>query len=139
MKDVSLPLRVAYFNKLIAIGLKVYEEGAVPDDATTPYVVITGQLANEQSNKTDFGHKAYVLLDIVTSTLKNSAGGSKGADLIASQILAVINSKTKLVINDDLQAVKIKLVEDNKLNSLSDTESIYRRLLRFEHIIRQLN
>ena len=139
MRDIQLPLRVAYFEKITSLGLDMYENDAVPEDAQTPYVIYSDADSTEDSNKSDFGRKARVLLDIVTSFPKNVIGGSKGADLLAGTILEIINSKTKFIINDDLQSVSIKLIQDKKLNAVSETERVFRRLLRFEHIIRQLN
>lgn len=139
MKDLLLPLREAYYSKLTALGLLVFEEGAVPVPSPFPYVILSTQTANEDSNKSDFGHKATMLLDIVTRVPKNKTGGSKGADTIAGLIFTVINSKTVFTINADFQSVLISLVEDRKLNSETDTSRIYRRLLRFEHTVRQLN
>ncbi|MBO9671967.1 MAG: hypothetical protein J7577_00875 [Sphingobacteriaceae bacterium] len=139
MKDIQLPTRVAYVSKLTDLGLTVYEMDAVPDEANAPYVIIGDTDSNEISNKTDFGHTLRILLDIVTEFPKNVVGGSKGADLIANQILGIINSKTKFIINEDLQSVNVKLIQDRKLNGVTDTTRVFRRLLRFEHIIKQIN
>ena len=139
MIDILLPLRKSYFTILTSIGLKVYEESSVPDKALTPYVIISTQTAIEDSNKSDFGHNATVLLDIVTSYAINNIGGTKQADEIAQQILNVINSKTYFPINPALQNVGLKIGDTHKMNSVTLTERVYRRLIRFEHIVRQVN
>lgn len=139
MKDVLLPLRIAYMTKLTGLSLAAYEEGAVPAGALKPYVIISTQTSTENSNKTDFGSKATTLLDIVDAVPLNQTGGSKKVDEIAGQIFSVINSKTVFIINDDFQNVGLKVGDTHNLKSQSSTHRIFRRLIRFEHIIRQLN
>ncbi|MNK65782.1 hypothetical protein D3C87_850840 [compost metagenome] len=139
MRDIQLPMRIAYIAKLTALGLTVYEMDAVPQNAPTPYVIIGEFLSSEISDKTHFGHKASQLLDIVTKSPKNKVEGSKEVDLLANQIFGVINSKAPFIINDDLQSVNIKIIQDKKLNAIVETDRVYRRLIRFEHTIRQLN
>lgn len=139
MRDIKLPLRETYFSKLTALDLDVYENGAVPSGSTTPYIIISSVDIREESNKSDFGHKAAILLDIVTKFPKNQTGGGKERDLIAGQILAVINSKAPFIINENLQSVNLKITSDQTLEGTADTDRVFRRLIRFEHTIRQLN
>jgi hypothetical protein len=139
MRDIKLPLRETYFSKLTGLGLEVYESGAIPSGAITPYVIISSVDAKEESNKSDFGHKAAVLLDIVTKFPKNQTGGGKERDLIVGEIFAVINSKTSFIINENLQSVNLKITSDQTLEGTADTDRVFRRLIRFEHTIRQLN
>lgn len=138
MRDPQLPLRTAYFDKLTALGLTAFEKDAVPKTAGTPYVIISDINTIEDSNKTDFGHKAAVLLDIVTKAPINQVGGGKERDLIANQIFGVINSKTPFIIDENLQSVNLKITSDQILNGDTDTDRVFRRLIRFEHNIRQL-
>lgn len=138
MIDIHTPLRTLYYNIMINLGLVCYENGAVPDDAITPYIIISSIDANEDSNKTDFGNSAQVLLDIVTSFEKNKVVGSKLADTIAGQILGLINSKIRFPIFDGLQIVTTKKIQDQKINNESTTHRIYRRLLRFQHLIKEV-
>ncbi|RZK61279.1 MAG: hypothetical protein EOO95_16675, partial [Pedobacter sp.] len=130
MRDIKLPLRETYFSKLTALNLDVYENGAVPSGALTPYVIISSVDAKEESNKSDFGHKAAILLDIVTKFPKNQTGGGKERDLIAGQILAVINSKAPFIINENLQSVNLKITSDQTLEGTADTDRVFRRLIR---------
>lgn len=138
MIDVLLPLRIAYVSKLEALGLTVYEEGAVPAEAKKPYVIVSTQTDIESSNKSDFGHNTTTLLDIVTAYPLNQTGSSKQADLIAGQILIAINSKSDFSISEDFQSVTLKLGDTHKLTGNSPTERIFRRLIRFEQTIRQI-
>lgn len=139
MRDPQLPLKTAYFDKLTALGLTVFEKDAVPKNAVTPYVIISDIDSKEDSNKTDFGHKTAVLLDIVTKAPINQVGGGKQRDLIANQIFGVANSKTVFTIDEHFQSVNLKITSDRNLNGDTDTDRVFRRLIRFEHIIRQLN
>jgi hypothetical protein len=139
MRDLQLPLKTAYFTELTNLGLTAFEKDAVPKGAVTPYVIISEIDSKEDSNKTDFGHKAAVLLDIVTKAPINQIGGGKQRDLIANEIFGVINSKTLFIIDDHFQSVSLKITSDRNLNGDTDTYRVYRRLIRFEHNIRQLN
>jgi hypothetical protein len=138
MRDLQLPLRTAYFNRLTGLGLTVFEKDAVLSNAVTPYVIISEIDTKEDSNKADFGHKAAVLLDIVTKAPINQVGGGKQRDLIANQIFSVINSKTSFIIDENFQSVNLKITYDRTLNGDTDTDRVYRRLIRFEHNIRQI-
>lgn len=138
MKDPLLPLRIAYVEKLESLGLSVFEEGAVPAEAKKPYVIVSTQTALEDSNKSDYGHEATTLLDIVTGVPINKTGGSKEADLIAGTILININSKTKFLISDDFQSVSLRMGDSHKITGNTATERIFRRLIRFEQTIRQI-
>lgn len=138
MRDPQLPLKTAYFTRLTDLGLTAFEKDAVPKNAVTPYVIISDIDSKEESNKTDFGHKAAVLLDIVTKAPINQIGGGKQRDLIANQIFSVVNSKTPFIIDENFQSVNLKITSDRTLNGDTDTDRVYRRLIRFEHIIRQI-
>jgi len=128
MKDVHTPLREFFVAKLATKGLTSYENGAVPDEAVTPYVIISSMDATENSNKSDFGHLVNTLLDFVTSYPKNKAGSSKAVDVMAGQALDVINSKTIYPAFGGLQIVNTKILQDQKLGDKTPTKTIFRRI-----------
>lgn len=138
MKDVHEPLRTLFYSIITDKNLVCYEAGAVPDDAPNAYVIIADISIVENSNKTDFGQNVLIMLDLVTKYNKNKIVGSKEVDQMAGEILEVINSKIKFPIFNGLQIVTTKIVQDQKLNSKSDTHRIYRRLIRFQQLIMEV-
>lgn len=138
MQDIHTPVRELFYGIITGEGLTCYEADAVPDDAATPYVIIASVQGTENSDKTSFGNNVQILLDVVTSVLKNKLGGSKQADTIAGTILSKINSKTKLVIGYGLQVVNTKVLQDIKQSGKSDTHNIYRRLIRYQQLIKEV-
>lgn len=138
MRDVHYPLRAMAVRLLSPLGITVYEEGAVPDTALTPYVTVGTIDGSEASNKCDFGHSVIFGFDVVTSFLKTSASGSKQADEIAGKILGVINSKTSIDLGPGLELATIELVQDKKINMNSDTSRIFRRLIQFKTLIMEV-
>jgi|GEM_PF-3618226 len=139
MKDIHTPVRQLFYNVIeTTLGYKLYENGAIPDTAVTPYIIISDVTSSEDSNKTGFGNSVQILLDIVTSYGKNQVGGSKPVDIIAGDILAAINSKVRFAITGDLQIVNTKVLQDQKINAKSDTNRIFRRLIRFQQLIMEV-
>lgn len=138
MKDIHTPIRIIFYSAITAKGFACYEAGAIPDNATTPYVVISSITNQENSNKSDFGNNVQTLIDIVTKYPRTQYAGSEEADNIAGQILSVINSKTKLPITSGLQIVNTKVLQDQKINDRVDNFVIYRRLIRFENLIMEV-
>lgn len=138
MKDIHLPVRTLFYTIITGKNIMCYENGAIPDDASTPYINIISIDVQENSNKTDFGNTVQILIDIVTAYPRNELAGSKQVDLIAAEILEVINSKIKFEIFDGLQIVNTKIMQDQKLSDQSDTHRIYRRLIRFQQLIMEV-
>lgn len=144
MIDIQSPLRALFFTILQGENIVSYENGAVPDDAVKPYVILSSMDSSEESNKSDFGNTVRSLFDIVTEFDRNTIGGSAQADTIAGVILAKINSKTKLdIATEGLQIVNTKVIQDQKLSTQTPstqtpTKSVFRRLIRFENLIMQV-
>lgn len=156
MKDIHAPLRALYFSLITAKGYTCYEDGATPDNAVTPYVIIADMQGREDSNKSDFGNVFQVLLDVVTSYPKTKAAGSLQVDSMAGVLLENINSRIKMEMLDTdtnvfeftfpftfsteigLQIVNTKVLQDKKITMNTSTHKIYRRLLRFQHLIMEV-
>lgn len=138
MIDIQTPLRTAYFNIITAAGLKCFENASVPDNEPTPYVIISAMTGGEDSNKSDNGHKVQTTLDLVTAFDRNDLAGSAQVDAIAGLILAQINSKTVMIIDEGLQVVTTKLLQDVKQNTTTSTQRNYRRVLKYEQLIMEV-
>lgn len=138
MKDIHVPIRAMLVNLITIKGFTSYENGAVPDDAPTPYVIISDINAVENSNKSDFGNNVQVLLDVVTSYPKAQVAGSLLADTIAGAIMESYNSKTKIELTENLQIVNTKILQNQKIAITTNTHKIYRRLIRYQHLIMEV-
>lgn len=138
MQDVHAPVRSMFYSIITGEGLSCFEAGAAPDNTTTPHVIIADIQVAENSDKTSFGSNVQILLDVVTYVLKNEAGGSLLTDTMAGIILNKINSKTKLNIGNGLQVVNTKVLQDIKQSSKSETHNIYRRLIRYQQLIKEV-
>lgn len=139
MKDIQTPIRKLFYSNIATgLGYRCYENGAVPDNAVTPYVIISSITSQEDSNKSDFGNVAQTLIDIVTSYPRTQYAGSEEVDEMAGYILGLINSKSKFPITGSLQIVTTKVLQDQKLVDFTNTRVIYRRLIRFEQLIMEV-
>ena len=138
MKDIHEPLRTLFYSLIVGKGIICYEAGAVPDNAATPYIIIADMQGGEDSNKTSFGNRVQTLFDVVTSFEKNKIGGSKMVDVLAGSLLDVINSKVTFPMFNGLQIVTTKILQDQKINGKSDTNRIYRRLIRVQQLIMEV-
>lgn len=138
MKDIHTPLRSKLFEIITGKGYGCYENGAVPDDAVTPYVIISDMRAAENSDKSRFGNNVQTLLDLVTRYPKGQVAGSIEVDTMAGNIFSSINSKTKIELNNELQIVSTKILQDEKININTTTHKIYRRLIRFSQLIKEI-
>lgn len=138
MKDIHLPTRELYYDLITGAGYKCYEAEAIPEDASTPYIMIINVATQELSNKTNFGNTVQITLDIVAKYNKNKIVGSKQVDLIAGDILGLINSKTKLEISNGLQIVSTKIIQDQKRSETTGSHKIFKRLIRFQHLIMEI-
>lgn len=138
MKDIHTPLRLKLYAIITGLNYTCYENGAVPDDAVTPYVIIADISTAEKSDKSNFGNNVQILLDLVTRFNKGQVSGSMTVDTMAGNILGSINSKTKIQLNNDLQIVNTKVLQDQKINTNTNTHNIYRRLIRFSQLIMEV-
>ncbi|MEK6479607.1 hypothetical protein WJR50_18830 [Catalinimonas sp. 4WD22] len=141
-KDPKLALRKAYYS---AINYSINWEGMpikpyskVPEELDI-YIKFAGQTNNTlSSTKTSYLSNSTITLDIVTK-FHPSTGSFDIADIIANQLFAAVLEKGKpLTMDDPFYIITSNLEFDETLKEEdSDTDIIYRRILRFQHLINQ--
>lgn len=139
MIDYQTILSTSIFSELAAKGIKAYANASVPDGTPTPYIIITDIDGREnQSNKSLIGHTVTVTFDCVTSFPINQVGGIGLSNQLAQHVMDIMDRKAPLTLNDDFQMLCIKLESDRRLDMYDTTQRVYRRLLTYSFIIKQL-
>ena len=139
MKDTSYPIRKAYNALLTELGYTCFDFKAT-DNATKPYVILSSQTSNSDNTKNTFGNIATINLDIVVSFI-DGFGGRKQLDEIVDAILqAILPTPDALIIQaEGFNIYSTKKVIDFDFEPLAQqTQTIYRRIITFEHLIEQL-
>lgn len=134
--EVIKEIRGAYVSLLAGAGIDAYDR-FLPDSSTAEtYVIISAQDDSEQLDKCDNGHLTGVQLDIIHRTINNSTGVE--CDDVAAIIIPLIKSEA-FTLPAGLMLIQgsTRKVSDNTLDGISDTYRIYRRLIRFQHIIKE--
>lgn len=141
-KDPKLALRKAYYN---AINYTIDWQGAdvkiytkVPKDLDI-YLKFAGQTNDTlSSTKTSFISNCTITIDIVTK-FHPSAGSYDILDKIGDQLFeAVLDLDNPLKMDEPFYIITSKLEFDETIEEEdSDTDIIYRRILRFQHLICQ--
>lgn len=139
MKDWNKAIRIAYMALLNTIGggVKVFY-GMAPDTATSgnKYIVVSTITSNEDSDKNSFDGNVSVLLDIVA--LGNSVLNVADSESMVTSVKGLINSDINPDLSPDFYCVSTNMASDEQLNNISSTQSVLRRLIRFEHFIGQI-
>lgn len=125
-------------TKLQSIGVNVYY-GMAPATVNpgVKYIVVSTINGVEDSDKNAFNGKVAVLLDVVA--LGNSVLNTADSESMVSSIKGLIDSNTHPDLSPDFYCVTTKLISDEQLNTITTTQTVLRRLLRYEHFIGQIN
>lgn len=146
MKDTHKPLRKAYYQLLKDV--LVYDNTTIPvcdekqkqgqDNSTC--VILSTVSSNPTNTFNGFSREATIVLDIVCKT--PSAVSKDIVDSIAEQILELViptPATNGLPAQNGFQILNVVLDNDRYLNfSVSDTQSVMRRLLTFRQSINQI-
>ena len=139
MKDATNLLRAAYYTRLVSKltspVVKVYD--LVPDNAAGEYVAIGTATMNEDSIKDQHLANYTVLLDVVTK-FTGMEGGHKRSTDIADLCIQAIRDRSSLLTITGFTIIVTVVESVNELEEHTATEHIYRRLVRFRHLIAQL-
>lgn len=117
------------------VTLPVYD-GLAPDTETGSYILIGERNVTQVNDKCGYTYTCDILIDVVT---KSGSFGYKTADDYINAIVAQINSDTILDLSPEFQVVSTKIIQNFSLPALNPTEPVFRSLVRFEHIITQVN
>ncbi|HEX8333846.1 MAG TPA: hypothetical protein VF622_14590 [Segetibacter sp.] len=136
MKDNVTALRDGYLAKSSAISVGVYDQHLPSNLSVKKYVLITTQTSDGARTKERFKPNCTVLLDVIVRT--TNATGKCECDVIAKECLEVYNPKSRtgyVSAGNDFEVLSTKIIQNESLHSLSGSENVYRRLIRFEHIV----
>jgi len=146
MMELSEAVRIGYrdalVNNLTINGnvVSVYNNFAIPENAETPYVIISTFTANQRFTDTCKVIDCTQLVDVVTSFTNPTGQGQ--AENIANQIENIINpdTKTRIDITDYGYAIGNTYGIGSDQNYLkSNDRYIYRILKRYRHIVEKIN
>lgn len=141
-------IRKAYYD-LLSLNLRVdFGDGGqlvavydrVPSNAVFPYVkigeiTVTSDDDEAQATFDAAGYIITILLDVVTK-FDADEGGSLHAELIADEIYRLNRQRPPYIPVDESYVILATTVDsDNNLEELTDNNSIFRRLIRFRHIM----
>lgn len=143
MVDIQYLIRKSFYESLngnlsySSADVPVFDE--VSDGSSDLYVILSTQDASEKSTFSHFSHDAFILLDIVHKTTYSST--KDAIDTVAGQILDILKptpSSVGLVQQTGIQIMSLKIQSDRHLSfTLSDAETINRRLIRAQLIIHE--
>lgn len=134
MRDVKKPLRGAYVTALAAISAPVYDKFVPASNVADTFVVVMNQTDLEVNfTKCGSEHQPTVVLDIVHRTTQED--GSRFCDDVANEILPIITETGVNLVGFEVKDTR--LVGDDDLSEYTSTLKVYRRILRFQHTIKE--
>ena len=139
MKDTSYPIRKAYYALITGLGYTCFDSKATVN-AVAPYVILGSQTSQSDGTKNRFGNRITINIDIVAS-YDDDFGGRKALDLIVDAILqAVMPSQGETAITAtgfNVFSTK-KLIDYDFEPLVQSTQTIFRRIITFEHLIEEI-
>lgn len=150
MKNVTLPLRIAYITLLTdvivsgvdyltlnAVNYPIYDEFA-PPNAPSAYILITNQTADSMNAKSRFINNASIAVDVVTKYPANT-GGKKLSEQITGAIAErVMTMSLEGVSFANFNVFSSEIVSSIDLPQETATQRIFRKVTTFRHEIEQL-
>lgn len=139
MKDVGSALRKGYIDTILAYDdtVRIYDEMA-PDDAEVPYIILSTQTESQMQAFTGFLVEATMLVDCIT-TGERIRGKKQAEDLanIVTQAIVPENISAYMDLSPTFKLLTSRLISSNTIFE-PGVMKVYRKLLRFSHIIEQL-
>ena len=102
---------------------------------STPYILLGDRTSFQRQDKSGFLSEITLLVDVV---VKGDNFGQGDAEDAANQIMALINSDNNPDLSPDFKVVTTSIQSTNNLSTLSPTDRIFRTLIRFRHIVKEL-
>lgn len=125
-------------NNITVDGVVIpcYDTRVPIDENPQHYVLMTTQTNNTSKlTKCEDSYESSILLDIITSY---DSIGNIGSRLLVDNICDAVRNLTKNIVLDVASGLKIiRQTQDfpNDLNTITDTESVYRKFIRIEMFI----
>lgn len=134
MKDVFSELRQAYYQQLNGLSvdgqtISCYDTVAPDNISASNFIVLSTQTSSQESNKHANVSDCTLLIDIVTKS--TSSTGRLTCDEIANAVTQEILTADLSLTN--FQLVTTVMVSNESLYHKSDSQHIYRRLIRYRH------
>lgn len=145
--ELSKAIRFGYYEALNgnvtvdSVAVPIFDVYALPEGISKPYILLSTQTSFQRNLKRCKMYNASILIDIVTGGANNAAGRIQAED-IAEQIEDIINPDTfnDLDIEDYGWSIGNTSRESDTDSSLMNgTEYVYRKLIRYEHIVTKMN
>lgn len=140
--ELSTALRTGYYNALNGNVtykgevVNVYDTFALPEDAGYPYILLSSQNSQEKLVKGCKLYDADILIDIVTGELRPV--GRLQAESIADQVETLVNSNFIDITSNGFKIGHTNRESDTDLGSKNDQYYIFRKLMRYKHLIDKL-
>jgi hypothetical protein len=115
--------------------LPVYD-GEVPPTVTGSYILLGDRTSVQMTGKGTYNNECTVLVDIC---IKGQSMGYSASQDAANQVTALINSAANPSIGPYYQCVTTSVQSTNTLGGINKTDNIFRTLIRFRHIIKQIS
>ena len=139
MRDTGLALQTAYFTALNGNitsrgnNVPVYDSGP-PSETPYPYILLSTMDSTEgRGCRSSTSTEDTILIDIVTASQGNT-GGKKQSHEISDQVLQIVHPDLEVL---GFQNLGVSLESSTTLTEISGADKIYRKLLRFRHLIFQ--
>jgi hypothetical protein len=133
-----IPAYYTLLNGQITINssaLPVYD-GEVPPNYNGSYILIGDRTSTQMEGKGIYNNECTVLVDVC---IKGSSMGYSQSQDGANQVLGLINSEANPSIGPSFQCVTTSVQSTNTLGGINKTDNIFRTLIRFRHIIKQIS
>lgn len=139
--EISQAVRFAYFDAIGTVtNVPIFDVYALPEGTPYPYILLSTQTSVQRIIKRCKVYDASILIDIVTGESNGYAGRIQAED-IAEKIEQVI-------IPDDFSDLDLsvygysigdtRMEMDTDSSLMNGTTNIYRKLIRYSHIISKL-
>lgn len=145
--ELSKAIRFGYYEALFGnvtdggLAVPIFDVYAVPENVSKPYILLSTQTSNQGNLKRCKRYTATILIDIVTGD-QNSMSGRQQAENIAEQIEEIINPDSFDDIDITAYGYDIgntSRESDTDASLMNGTEYVYRKLIRYEHIVTKMN
>jgi hypothetical protein len=139
--EIQEAIRIGYYTKLLGnVGVPVYSEGSVPENAPKNYVIISSFTADQRFTDTRKVFECSQMVDIVTESLGPTGFGT--ANAIANLVEERINpdNRVDVDITDNGYEIGNTFTIDTNHQFIKDsTRYIYRVIKRYRHLVSKLD
>jgi len=137
MKDWNPVIRSAYIKILKANQPAYFEMAPDPVQVGKKFFLVHSISGVDDSDKNSFDGRVSVTVDCVVNA-NDGTLNIKDCEAMAGYLKDNINSSACPDMSPDFKCLTTKITFDQSFNNLTGTNKVYRRLIRYEHIITQI-